>query len=97
MLLSQAIFSATVGLTLLAATLAISHVSPVLKSMFSPPALAFETVMACKVFRSVILRSLRDVEDHAVVSGSCTSAVSIFELDTQFPTRMDCNEQEQSR
>lgn len=73
--------------------MAILPVGPVLKSVFSPPALIIETTMTCKVFRSVIVHLPQGREGQAVIYEPGTLSMSDFELDTQLSTRMAYNDQ----
>ncbi|KZP12863.1 hypothetical protein FIBSPDRAFT_1049789 [Athelia psychrophila] len=87
----QKYYGITTLFTLLAAVLAVSPVNPVYQTMFPAPAFAVETVMACQVFRAMILRSLRPVQnvDSSVASAEAhTTGMSIFELDTSLELRI---------
>lgn len=48
---------------LAAAIIALSPVGPIYQAIFTVPAAIVETIMTCKVFRAMILRSL-DVDDN---------------------------------
>ncbi|KZP12531.1 hypothetical protein FIBSPDRAFT_984897, partial [Athelia psychrophila] len=73
----------TIFFSLLAAIITIpAQVDPIYQAVFTIPATAIETIMACKVFRAMILRSV--VVDHHVFPApadlTCISATSVFEL-----------------
>lgn len=75
--------STTIFFSLLAAIITIpAQVDPIYQAVFTIPATAIETIMACKVFRAMILRSV--VVDHHVFPApadlTCISATSVFEL-----------------
>jgi len=88
----QVYYFTTVGLGLLAGIMALLPVSPVLKSAFCPPALAIETVMTCKVFRSMILRSLYDERELDFTAQPNTSRTFVIELDTRISTEIMYND-----
>lgn len=83
--------SVTILFSLLAAVIGVSPVDPNYKAFFSMPALAIETLMTCQVFRSMILRSLRPIQNvnlPVASVGARTTAMSIFELDTFMELRI---------
>ncbi|KZP03891.1 hypothetical protein FIBSPDRAFT_868440 [Athelia psychrophila] len=55
--------SATIGVTLLGACVALTQINIVFRYAFTGPAIAIESSMACRVFRTVALQSATFVED----------------------------------
>ncbi|KZP21461.1 hypothetical protein FIBSPDRAFT_1044183 [Athelia psychrophila] len=87
----QMYFSITILFTLLAAIVAISPVNPIYQGISSMPAFAMESLMTCQVFRAMILRSLRPTEDvkfSMAPAEACTTATSLYELDTFLELRI---------
>lgn len=53
--------SVTIGMTLFAALMTIAPgVQPIYRAYFTEPALALESSMACRVFRAIILGSMKE-------------------------------------
>ncbi|KZP03764.1 hypothetical protein FIBSPDRAFT_904780 [Athelia psychrophila] len=87
----QKYYGITVLFILIAVVIAVSPVNPIYKPMSLAPAFAIETVMTCKVFRAMILRSLHPIQaiDLSVAPAEAhTTAMSIFELDTVMELRI---------
>ncbi|KZP23345.1 hypothetical protein FIBSPDRAFT_952144 [Athelia psychrophila] len=87
----QIYYSITILFTLLAAVVAVSPVHPIYQGIFSIPAFTIETLMTCKIFRAMILRSLHPIQDDNLPMAPAearTTAISIFELDTVLELRI---------
>ncbi|KZP03765.1 hypothetical protein FIBSPDRAFT_941359 [Athelia psychrophila] len=83
--------SITILFTLLSAVIAVLPVNPIYQAIALAPAIAVETVMTCKVFRSMILRSLHPIQNVKLSKAPAearTTAMSIFELDTFMELRI---------
>ncbi|KZP13009.1 hypothetical protein FIBSPDRAFT_1049715 [Athelia psychrophila] len=67
------VFSTNLVATLLAAIIAMSPVGPIYQAIFTVPATVTETIMTCKVFRAMFLRSF-EVHDQNITSGYSAGA-----------------------
>ncbi|KZP15395.1 hypothetical protein FIBSPDRAFT_1048186 [Athelia psychrophila] len=59
----QLFYIATIGVTLLGACVALTHINIVFRYAFAEPAIAIESAMACRAFRTVALKSATFAED----------------------------------
>ncbi|KZP10668.1 hypothetical protein FIBSPDRAFT_200710 [Athelia psychrophila] len=85
----QFYYCITMFFTVLAAVIAVSPVGPIYQTIFAVPAFAIEIIMTCKIFRAMLLRSLRLVENVPAAQAEVyTTAMSIFEADTSMELRI---------